>query len=243
MTKTPLPASSANKVSQPAPEELLVYVLDGPMTIEEKGFKWMTARSQSEDFGGVDIEKSMLMDWTRPVNYAEGTVHVYMKIRNQPVAQKMLVCWNPYQSKEGAEKGEDLYWFEVGTRREAVFGYPGNTYRWSFDLQDQGGEDCFRNGTHIWVKPRFVDGRRIEYPIDWTKPRFRQSVRFWHHEGRREPEVHKGNDWGGQNPEEWFPLDLTYVVVVVKKGGQFSGWESYIDAEGNYIPPGNRNPR
>ena len=241
MKRQSSPSNLSHSTASPlAAQELLVYVVDGPLTVEDKGFKWMTAQSSSRDFGGVDIHKSMTMDWTQPVNYAEGIVHVYMKIRSQPYPQDMLVCWNPYQSKEGAEKGEDLYWHEIGTRREAVTGRPGNTYAWSFDLAHQGGPQCFRDGTDFWVKPRFPEGKRVEYPIDWSKPRFRQSVRFWHNRGEREPEVHKGMNWGGQDPLAWFPLDMLYLVVVVPKGGVFSGWQNYLDENGNYQPPRNQ---
>ena len=39
----------------------------------------------------------------------------------------------------------------------------------------------------------------------------------------------QGWNWNGENPDNWYPLDLRFTVVVVEKGAGFSGWDNYVD--------------
>ena len=39
----------------------------------------------------------------------------------------------------------------------------------------------------------------------------------------------QGWDWYGEIPEEWYPLDWRFTVVVVAKGETFSGWGNYLE--------------
>lgn len=207
--------------------EMLIYCVNTPFIEKGGGFRFMKKNSKSEDFGGVNINHFIQLDWTCPVNYAEGKMHIYIRIKNQPVPQGMVTCWNAYQSKEGAKEGEDLYWYEIGSKREYIKGEPGNVYTWEYNVSDLGEWD---DDHDFWVKKRRTNGQRKPAPIDWTKPRYRQSVRFWTSDG--EKEVHRGRNWGGEDPDKWWPLDFTYLVVIVEKGGTFSGWDNYIDQNG-----------
>jgi hypothetical protein len=36
-------------------------------------------------------------------------------------------------------------------------------------------------------------------------------------------------NWAGENPDEWYPLDLRFTVVVVAKGSTFSGWDYWLN--------------
>ena len=35
------------------------------------------------------------------------------------------------------------------------------------------------------------------------------------------------SDWGGNNPDHWYPMNLRFQVVLVPAGGTFSGWQNY----------------
>ena len=41
---------------------------------------------------------------------------------------------------------------------------------------------------------------------------------------------YNGWNWNGEDPTEWYPLDMRYTVVVVAKGATFSGWGNYINS-------------
>jgi hypothetical protein len=39
---------------------------------------------------------------------------------------------------------------------------------------------------------------------------------------------HNDWDWGGDDPDDWFPMDMRFTCVVVSEGNMFSGWQSYV---------------
>jgi len=100
----------------------------------------------------------MNADWTSPVNYADGTLHIYFHIRGIPRTQRMRVCFNPYQSDPNMRDNihleydkEWLWWFEEGTMHSAE-GRSGALYKWSVPMNS------------MWVKTR----EGTAYPIDWS---------------------------------------------------------------------------
>ena len=86
----------------------------------------------------------------------------------------------------------------------------------------------------MWKKDWNEDG--TPDPLDWTRERSRIGIAIKNQDGcpvsgipaawencNPEDQV----PWGGENPEEWYPMDLRFTVVVVEKGNSFSGWENY----------------
>jgi len=64
-------------------------------------------------------------------------------------------------------------------------------------------------------------------PIDWTEPRTKNGFSVKSSNGPVSDKA--GFNWSGENPDEWYPLDIRFTVVVVAEGETFSGWENYID--------------
>lgn len=99
-------------------------------------------------------------------------------------------------------------WQSKFTREECrgqwLTGAPGAEATWSHKLSD------------MWVKK----------PIDWAQPRQRHG--FIVRNAKNKPvSSKKGWNWGGENPDNWYPMKVHYTVVLVKKGGTFDGWHNY----------------
>lgn len=101
---------------------------------------------------------------------------------------------------------QDKYQRETCSRLQAA--RVGQTVTWS---QPLGG---------MWK----LNGR----PIDWTRPRQRMSVSVKTANGKPVTALNHWN-WAGQNPDQWYPLNMRFTAVLVAQGQTFSGW-------GNYIP-------
>ncbi len=87
-----------------------------------------------------------------------------------------------------------------------VAGVPGTVSTWDFVIND------------MWKK----DGNQI----DWTAPR--KKMGFSVRDGQNDPVSDKtSSDWGGNNPNDWYPMNLRFQVVLVPAGGTFSGWQNY----------------
>jgi hypothetical protein len=77
--------------------------------------------------------------------------------------------------------------------------------------------------------------QKNEVPIDWTMPRSRNGVAIKTTNGIPVSDYNNWN-WGcGPDltncvpaPEQWYPMDLRFTVVVVEKDKSFSGWDNYI---------------
>lgn len=91
---------------------------------------------------------------------------------------------------------------------ERVPGVAGTVVTWSRAVPD------------LWKK----DG----LPVNWSEPRRRAG--FAVRNGKNQPVSDKGDwpPWNGEDPAEWYPLDIRFTVVVVEKGAGFSGWNNYI---------------
>lgn len=166
----------------PAAREMVVFDWNDPITVEHHGIPTQTPMDNG--------------DWTAPVNYAEGTIHMRIEIRRQPVAQAMRlqICfW-----QEGRESC---------TRAYPIGGTPGAVVTWSQPVQK------------LWALN--------DVPIDWSVPRSGSGIVIKNSQGEMVSDYGEW-DWSGEDPNQWFPLDLRFTAVVVERGGVFSGWDNYI---------------
>lgn len=137
-------------------------------------------------------------DWTSPTNFEEGTLYFRVQIRSQPVAQQMKLQICFWQDSLTLE--------ECGSLKN-VTGTPGTVATWSTNMQDM----YRKNGV----------------PIDWSQPRQRVSAAIKNMAGDPVSD-YSGWDWNGEDPDEWYPLDMRFTAVVVAKGATFSGWSNWI---------------
>ncbi len=126
-TATPQPPGSTQG-------ELLVYDWNRPVVESDKGFPRDTPPMASANG-----------DWTKPTNYAEGTLYFRVQIFNMPQNKKMQTQFCVWQDKHNREQCADRYKFTVT---------PGIVITWSDKITD------------LWSKP----GRPL---IDWSEPRYR----------------------------------------------------------------------
>lgn len=70
-------------------------------------------------------------------------------------------------------------------------------------------------------------------PLDWTKPRTRAAMVIKN--GNTPVSSKKDWKWGcgsapncTPRPQDWYPMNIRFTVVVVEKGKSFSGWSNYI---------------
>ncbi len=165
-------------------DEMLIYDFNGPVT---------------KSYGGFVMNKPPLEngDWTKPINFAEGTMYFRAEVRGIPRNQPgMKLGWCFWQGKRENCKGND------------VPGVPGTLVTWNADIKS------------MWKK----NGQ----PIIWSEPRTKNG--FAIRNSKNDPVSDKsGWNWNGENPDHWYPLNIRFTVVVVAKGGTFSGWSHYID--------------
>ena len=95
----------------PPADELLVFDWNGPITIEHHG---MPAPAPLPGANG---------DWTQPIHFAQGTIHLRIEVRSQPQPQDMRlqICW----WQDGRE---------TCTRAGKITGQPGAVTTWSQDV-------------------------------------------------------------------------------------------------------------
>lgn len=106
------------------------------------------------------------------------------------------------------EDNGDNFALENCGRSEAVMGIAGTTKTWQVKVENMFKKD--------------------DLPLEWDRPRYRDALVI---RNSADLPVSDFNDWdwNGENPQEWYPLDLHFIVVVVAPHAQFSGWENYTD--------------
>lgn len=166
-------------------KELLAYEWNGEVPQSERGFPKYEPPTENGD-------------WTSPTNYAEGTLHFYVKIRSMPQPQDMKLQYCVWQN--GTNNAEQCA--DTGS----LTGNPGTTLTWLDTVQG------------MWVKPSAP-------PIDWAKPRFRDAISI---KNKQNGPVSPVFDWSGEDPSLWYPINWHFMVVVVEKGKAFSGWDNYL---------------
>lgn len=89
-------------------------------------------------------------------------------------------------------------------RGQVLDGIPGNEVTWSHKLDD------------TWVKS----------PINWANPRTKHGF-LVRNQQNKPVSAKKGWNWNGEDPKNWYPMEIHYTVVLVKDGGTFDGWGNY----------------
>ncbi len=130
-------------------------------------------------------------------------MHFSVEIFSQRVPQDMRLQFCIWQ-----EEGGDPLAIENCGPEEPVSGVPGTTVTWS------------KKVSNLWMKNGV--------PIEWWRPRFRTAVAIKNSDGDPVSDFNDWN-WSGEDPAEWYPLDMHFVVVVVADGAVFSGWENYLE--------------
>jgi hypothetical protein len=143
-------------------------------------------------------------DWTTPINYAGGELFYRVEIFSQPVAQDMRLQLCFWQPEDGVG---NIYKLETCGPTNLVTGENGQVVTWS------------REFARLWNK----DG----IGVDWTEPRSRASVAIKTSSGAPVSNYNNWN-WNGEDPDEWYPLNMRFMAVAVPDGGEFCGWDYYL---------------
>jgi hypothetical protein len=135
-------------------------------------------------------------NWTSPIDYAGGRLHFRAEIKagGQPVAKSMKLQFCVWQ---------DNLTRETCSSTRTIVGSPGNVVEWSEQISS------------MWKK----DG----VPIDWTRARQRYGIAIKNMDNNPVSDF-SGWNWFGEDPAEWYPLDLRFTVRAVPAGKTFAGW-------------------
>lgn len=139
-------------------------------------------------------------DYTGTPNYAQGTLYFRAEVNDQPVPQEWMriqLCY--WQELDGNNFG-----LETCGPLEVVSGTPGNIVCWSTPISS------------MWK----LNGQ----PLDWSRPRYRIGLAI---KNRMKLPVsdYEGWNWNGEDPEDWYPLDLHFTAILVAQGEPFSGFD------------------
>ncbi len=162
----------------------------------------------------------LIYDWNKPITVDEGgfamdkTSQFLQQNWESPVnyADGQLYfrarIYSIPQNQPGMKLGF-CFWQE-GDRENCkgndVPGVPGTDETWNFGLHE------------MWKK----GGKEI----DWSAPR--KKMGFSVRDAQNDPVSNKtSSNWGGNNPQDWYPMNLRFQVVLVPKGSTFSGWQNY----------------
>ena len=143
-------------------------------------------------------------NWTLPPNYAQGTYHFRVEIYEMPVPKEMQVQYCVWQKPSNPGE-EELR--ESCADRLYLTGNPGAKATGSEAIED------------MWKK---------DVPIDYSLERKKHGAVIRNKNGKPVSGKQDWN-WNGEIPEEWYPLDWRFTVVVVAKGETFSGWGNYLE--------------
>jgi len=185
-------------LSRPASSQELLVIDWNPyvVTVDDHGFP--SERNLMESANG---------DWTRPVDYAGGTLYHRLELRSMPTEKDMM--WQCCFHQDG------IVLENCGPMTDmmrGVTGPPPAVLEWSSVIAD------------MWM----LDGN----PIDWSRPR---SMLFLVvRKGPDEyisdyPSLNGGVPWAGEDPADWYPMEIRFTTVAVAAGGTFSGWAGYIE--------------
>lgn len=161
----------------------------------------------------------LIYDWNKPITVSEGGFAM------DKTSQYLTQNWvSPVNYADGRayfraqifsipknQPGMKLgFCFWQGERENCkgndVAGVPGTVSTWDFRLHE------------MWKK----NGQEV----DWSQPR--KKMGFSVRDGQNDPVSNKtSSDWGGNNPADWYPMNLRFQVVLVPAGATFSGWQNY----------------
>lgn len=136
-------------------------------------------------------------NWLSPVNWVNGTIYFRAKVFSIPKNQpSMKLGFCFWQNKP--KFGEEC------SKNISVPGVAGTERRWSQTLKSFNKI----NGAAInWALPRWKAGFVVRGPNGPVSPK-------------------AGMNWGGQNPDHWYPLNIHYTAVLVINGGE-PNWSQY----------------
>lgn len=81
--------------------------------------------------------------------------------------------------------------------------------------------------TITWSQPLRGMWKKNGTQLDWAKPRDRNGVAIKNAQGKAVSN-YAGWNWNGENPADWYPMNMRFTAVVVQQGKAFSGWNNYI---------------
>ena len=137
-------------------------------------------------------------NWLSPINWTNGTLYFRVKVLSIPQNQpKMKLGFCYWQS--APKYGEEC------TKNYALAGVPGNEGRWSQSFQSLS----------IIHKA----------PINWALPRWKAG--FVVRNGKTPVSGKLNFNWAGQDPNDWYPMNIHYTVVLVAQGGGAPNWTQY----------------
>lgn len=205
-TDTSTPTQTATATLTPTPTQTATATLTPTVTPtlppgeEMLVFDWNKPVTKAESGFAIDNPPLANGNWTTPTNFAQGTLYFRAEIRNQPVAQdQMRLGFCVWQRIDKID-------YE-NCNGQAVPGRKGTVVTWSVPV------------ANMWKK----DGRSII----WSQPRSRNGFAV-RNKNNLPVSAKQGWNWNGENPDDWYPLDLRFTVVVVEKGAGFSGWDHYV---------------
>lgn len=164
-------------------------------------------------------QEMLIYDWNKPITVDEGgfamdKTSVYLKQNwESPVnyADGQLYFRARIYSIPVNQPGMKLgFCFWQGDRENCkgndVAGVAGTEETWHFGLHE------------MWKK----NGKEI----DWSTAR--KKMGFSVRDAQNDPVSNKtSTNWGGNNPNDWYPMNLRFQVVLVPAGSTFSGWQNY----------------
>lgn len=132
-----------------------------------------------------------------PINWTSGTLYFRAKVLSIPKNQSSMKLGFCFW-QNSPRYGEEC------TKNTSVPGVPGTERRWSQSFKSMNKI----NGAAInWALPRWKEGFVVRGPNGPVSPK-------------------AGMNWGGQNPDNWYPLNIHYTVVLVLNGGE-PNWSQY----------------
>ncbi len=136
-------------------------------------------------------------NWLSPINWVNGTIYFRAKVFSIPKNQpSMKLGFCFWQNRP--KYGEEC------SKNYAVPGVAGTERQWSQTLRSFNKI----NGAAInWALPRWKEGFVVRGPRGPVSPK-------------------AGMNWGGQNPNDWYPLNIHYTAVLVIDGGA-PDWSKY----------------
>ena len=164
-------------------------------------------------------DEQLIYDWNKPITVEEGGFAMdktseYLKQNwESPInyADGRLYFRARIYSVRVNQPGMKLgFCFWQGDRENCkgydVPGVPGTEKTWDYSLHE------------FWKK----NGKEV----DWSTAR--KKMGFSVRDAQNDPVSDKtSSNWGGNNPDEWYPMNLRFQVVLVPKGSTFSGWQNY----------------
>ncbi|MBX7254568.1 MAG: hypothetical protein K1X50_21480 [Candidatus Promineofilum sp.] len=136
-------------------------------------------------------------NWLSPINWANGTIYFRAKVFSIPKNQPSMKLGFCFW-QNSPKYGEEC------SKNTSVPGVPGTERQWSQTLRSF---NKIGGAAINWALPRWKEGFVVRGPKGPVSPK-------------------SGMNWGGQNPNDWYPLNIHYTAVLVLDGGE-PDWSKY----------------